>query len=99
MPCQGCWERPRWGPPLEDTSPRGVGLSWNWDGQIPDEAHVETFCIDSSTFLQIHTMDPFCTFAISPLVGVATKDSIGNVWSNSKNGGGAILCIRDSLYA
>ena len=37
---------------------------------------VETFFIDNSTLLHIHTMDPFA-FAISPLVGVETKQSSG----------------------
>ena len=37
---------------------------------------VETFFIDNSTLLQIHTMD-LLAFAISPLVGVETKQSSG----------------------
>jgi hypothetical protein len=68
---------------------RGVGLSWNWDGQ---SALLRPFAL---------TIVPFSKFAILPLVGAETKKSSGTsnrtVWSNSKNGGGAILCMRPSL--
>jgi hypothetical protein len=59
------WAHPCWRRRLRGASvSRGIGR------------RVETFFIDNSTLLHIHSMDPFA-FAISPSVGVETKQSSG----------------------